>query len=134
MPESAAGEVVVLYLYDELRLERFPLGRPLGAPPAWPAGRLAREARRADELLQFRHERFALRIGERRCESDVLEQSILVVQTEQHRADHSRLAGVAEPADYAIGRAHTLDLLHSRALARAIRQVHPLGDDSVEPA
>ena len=61
----------------------------------------------------------------------MVEQALVIVEAEQERADFLLLLGVAEAADHAIGGALLLDLDH-RPLARAIFEVHPLGDHAVE--
>src|SRR5215510_5545716 len=50
--EALAAEVIVADLDHELRLERLPFGRALRRPAAGPAGGVAGEARRRNELFQ----------------------------------------------------------------------------------
>src|SRR4051794_34138882 len=50
MTKPPAGEVIVLDLDDELRRQWLPLRRTLGTPAAWPARRLAGEARFPNQL------------------------------------------------------------------------------------
>ena len=53
MPESAAGEMVVLNLDDQLWRQRLPLRRSLGAPAARPARRLTGEPGFFYQPLEF---------------------------------------------------------------------------------
>src|SRR5437764_987962 len=63
----------------------------------------------------------------------MMEQSGIVVEPKQQRADNRPVLRVAEPADDAVGGALLLDLDH-RPLARAVFEIGALGDDSVERA
>jgi hypothetical protein len=53
MAKAIAADVIVLNLDDELRFQRLPLRRAFRAPAARSARRIAREAWRLDEFLQF---------------------------------------------------------------------------------
>src|SRR5690348_4906571 len=110
MPEAAAGEVIVLHLDDELRRERLPLARPLGAPPAGPTGRLAGEAGRLDQLLELLRDRRLLVVGDVAREAHVMQQAAFIIEAEQERADDLALRRVAESADDALRGAHGLHL------------------------
>ena len=59
---------------------------------------------------------------------------MLIVEPKQERADDSLTFIVAESADHAVGSPLVLDLLHSIAQPRAIRQIPPLGDNAIEGA
>src|SRR6516164_907558 len=61
-----------------------------------------------------------------------MEQSVVVIKSEQQRADRLAVGAVTKPAHHAIGAAVVFDLLHAGALTRAIRGVASLGDDAVE--
>src|SRR4051812_10683399 len=129
MAEAVTGKMIVADLDDKLRVERLPLRRACGRPPAWSTGRIAGEARRSDQLLQLLGQlRFVL-ARDRRREADVIELAIVVIESEQQRADHRLALVVAEAADHAVGRAIVLDLLHARAVASAIGQVAPFSHD-----
>ena len=60
----------------------------------------------------------------------MIEQSGVIIQAEQERADFIRFALVAKATDDAIGCAKALDLDY-RADARLIRRIEPLGDNAV---
>ena len=60
-----------------------------------------------------------------------MQEAGLVIEAEEKRADLAALALVAEAAHHAVRGEPAFDLQHG-ALARAIRQVHPLGHDAVE--
>src|SRR5262249_37847920 len=81
----------------------------------------------ADELL-------ADGVAERGGDADVVQGPVVVVETEQERADH-RAGAVLVPAkagDDAVGGPRVLDLDH-RALTRTIWRVQALGHHAVEP-
>jgi hypothetical protein len=58
VPESIAGEVIVLHFNHQLWFYRLPLRRSLGAPSAWPSGRIAGETRRLDQRFNFLQQGF----------------------------------------------------------------------------
>src|SRR6476661_3949544 len=130
--EPSAGEVVVLHLDHQLRREGLPFARSLGAPSRRSTRRLAGETRGLHQLLELRGERLLLPGGNVRGEADMVQQSALVVETEQQRADDLPLRRVAKAADHALGGALVLHLLHPVAVAALVRQVEPLRDDAVE--
>src|SRR4051794_4171299 len=99
MPEAAAGEVIVLHLDHELRRQGLPLCRTFRAPPARPARCLAREPRLPDQLLELRRQLLTLRCLHVRAEPDMVEQTIIIIEAEQKRANDFRVARVPEAAD-----------------------------------
>src|SRR5687767_4046820 len=140
MAEASVREVVVLYLDHQLRCERLPLGRSLCAPPAWTAGSLASEARFFSQLLQLRRELLPECSVEAGGESDVMQQTCIVVESEKHRAHDPCFFRVSESADNAVSCALVLDLHHPGAITRHVGLVEPLcgstievGPDSLEP-
>jgi hypothetical protein len=58
----------------------------------------------------------------------MIEQSFVIVEAEQQRADHFAALGISKASDDAIGRAVRLDLFHAIANAGAIGQIGSLGD------
>src|ERR671925_2293939 len=102
--------MVVLDLDHERRFERLPLPRSLRAPAARPTGRLAGETGRADQLLETLRQ-FPLFGGfDVGREGHIGEQTRIIVQAEEERADQASLRSVAEAADHALGGAHVLYL------------------------
>ena len=83
MAKTSAGEVIELHLDDQFVLERLPFHGVLRAPATQAAGGFAGEAGRLDQFLQlFREERpfFGADGG---TKADVVEQSFVVVESEQ---------------------------------------------------
>src|SRR5262245_11579114 len=107
------AHVVVFHLGHQLRLERLPFRRTLRAPAARASGRVAGESGRLHELLELRNERATIVRRDPRRESDVVEESRLVVEAEQERPDDLPRGRVAESTDDAVGGAPLLDLLHA---------------------
>jgi hypothetical protein len=133
--ETAAGEVVVLDFDDQLGDEGLELAGALGAPAAGTTGAAAGEAGGLAEGFQLPRERAALGGGDRRCETDVVEQAVVAIEAEEERADQFGIRAVTETADDAIGGAEILDLLHGAgALAGFVGSVEVLGDDAVQAA
>jgi hypothetical protein len=62
----------------------------------------------------------------------VVEQTVVVVEPEQQRADELPLRCVAKSTHHAVDGAKLLHFYHSAPLAGAIRLVELLGDDAVE--
>src|SRR5204863_4336653 len=87
--ETASREVVVAHFADERRGQSLPFARTLGAPAARPAwstsGKTAAPLQRLHDLLQTR----ALRRGETRRETDMIQLAGRVVETEQERSDRA---------------------------------------------
>src|SRR5512146_424473 len=131
MTETSARDLIVAHFDDELRLQRLPLAGTLGVPPARTARRIPGEARRLDQPLKVSRQLVPLLCGNRGCEADVIEQAPLVIEAQQEGADYLLLLSVEESADDAVSRALLFHLDH-RALAGAIFEVAPLGDDAVE--
>ena len=61
-----------------------------------------------------------------------MQQTLVVVQAQQQRADHLPFCRVPESADHAISRPHAFDLLHAVALAGSIRDVQTFSNHAVE--
>src|SRR5262249_38527143 len=101
---------------------------------AWSAWRPAGEARRLDQRLQLLRQTLPLRALDARREADVMEQTSVVVEAEQQRADNVAMRRITEAADHAVSRALGFDLHHAATLAREIRRLEFLGDDAVEIA
>jgi hypothetical protein len=129
--EAVAGHLVVLHLGDQIPAQRLPLRRAFCRPAARPAGRVAGEARRFDQRLQPLDQLGLVAGG--RAEADMVELAVIPEQPEQQRADFALARGIAEAAHHAVGGPDLLDLQH-RALARPVRLVQPLGDDTVQGA
>src|SRR5438552_5658315 len=132
--KAAAREVIVTDLAHEPWRQRLPLRVASSAPATGTAGSAAGEARRLDERLQHGLERAALGHGEARAEADVVQQSGVVVEPEEQRADLAARLRVAEAAHHAVDRAHALDLAHGRSLPGRVGRVRALGHNAVEPA
>ena len=94
-----------------------PLRRAAGRPSAWTARRVAGEPGRGDELLKLERQRFLGAAGDRGGEADVMQKTVIAVETEQQRADDRLTLVVAEAADHTIRAAVVLDLLHSGTIA-----------------
>src|SRR5438477_6560643 len=124
--------MVVADFDDEPRLERLPFCRSLGRPAAGTARLVAGKARRGDQLFELFGQRLFLCRLDGRGESNVMQQPILVIKTEQQRADDILTLVVAKTTDDAVSAAIILDLLHAAAVARAVFEVAALGDDAVE--
>ncbi len=131
--EPAALQALVANLADELRLERDPLGVSSGAPPARPARAAAlAEARSADEGLERLAELASLFRAERRRVTDVLQRSLVVVQTKEQASHSIAVALQAITTDHAVGGSMVFHLDHD-ALALDVALRRSLGDDAVLP-
>lgn len=107
--KPAASEMVVRDFHGNFGRDWFPLASPLGAPAAWPSGRVPGEPGRFFQCFKFLRYRPAFRSFESGNKSDVMEQTIFSVETEQKRTDyalasritksrpHNRLCGFASP-------------------------------------
>src|SRR5262245_6483747 len=124
--------MVVADLDHELGLQRLPFARPFGRPAARAAGCISRETRRCDQPLELLGERRLVLALDRRGEADMVKETFAVVEPEQQRADNRLAFVVAEAADYAVGAAIVLDLLHAAAVARPVFRVASLGDNAVK--
>src|SRR5262249_6611833 len=100
--------MVVTDFDHELGPQRLPITRARGRPAARPSRPVPGEARRLDQLLQLRGQRFLLVARYGRGEADVMQKPAAVVETEQQRADHRLAFVVAKAANYAVGTAVTL--------------------------
>src|SRR5437868_6273419 len=85
MTKSAAGEVVVLDLDDELWLERLPLCGSFGAPAAWTSWCLASEAGFLDQLFELGCELLLVLGGQAGAEPHVMKEAFIVVKAKQQR-------------------------------------------------
>ena len=65
-------------------------------------------------------------------ETDMMQGAFVVIKAEQERTDLFPSFMIAEPADYTIGAAVILDLLHAVTFAGSVFHVAPFGDDSIE--
>jgi hypothetical protein len=83
--EAVAGEMIVLDLDHQPRLQRFPFPGALRAPAAGSTRRIARESRRSDKLLETLGEGRLFLAGECGGEADVMKQAGLVIEAEQER-------------------------------------------------
>src|SRR4051794_34312123 len=101
--EPAAGEMVVLHLDDELGRERLEFAGALGAPATGAAGRPAGEAGGLAQGFETFGELAALGGGDRRRETDMVQQSVVAVQAEQQGTGDAALRRIAEAAHDAIG-------------------------------
>src|SRR5687768_12479785 len=140
MAEAVRRGVVGLFPHQQARCEGLPLGRSLCAPPARTAGSLASEARFFSQLLQLRRELLPECSVEAGGESDVMQQTCIVVESEKHRAHDPCFFRVSESADNAVSCALVLALHHPGAITRHVGLVEPLcdntsevGPDSLEP-
>ena len=131
MPEAIAGHVIVPHFRNTLGAERLPFRGPLGRPSARTAGCSTREARRLDENLKFLRQRLPVDTGEPGGEPDMVQQTLLVVETQEQRSDDALLRRIAEAAQHAVRGSHPLDLHHG-ARAGLVGIADPLGDDAVE--
>ena len=84
------------------------------------------------ERLELVEELGAERDGEAGRDTDVVEATVGVVQSEQQRADALAVLVDAVAGHRAVGGALVLDL-HHRALVRRVHVVESFGDDTVEP-
>src|SRR5678816_4726607 len=90
-----------------------------------PDGVLSQRSQLPDELSAHRH-------GEGRRDADVLQDALLVIQTEEQRANRIPAGSVPAKARYdAVRRAHVLDL-DQCAFARLVEKLGGLGDHTVQ--
>src|SRR3954452_23489293 len=86
--KATAGEMIVLELADEFRLEGKPFGiAGIARPAAGTARSLAGKSFAANKRLKNRLQLFALFAGKARAETDVVKLAILVVKTKKQRTD-----------------------------------------------
>src|SRR6478735_9133981 len=78
-----AAEMIVRNLDDEFRLQWAPLRRAFGRPAAWAARRIAGKPGFCDQRLKLRRQRRLFLLLDRRAESDMVQQSLIVVESEQ---------------------------------------------------
>src|SRR5262249_23299618 len=129
--KTPAAEVIEGDFDHQLGGERLPFAGALGRPAARPARRVAGEAGRLDQALELLRQRVAFTRADAGRKSDVMQQSVVVIEPEQQRAHGLAVRAVAEAADHAIGAAIVLDLLYGGALARPVCAVALFGDDAV---
>src|SRR5436305_14220027 len=109
--------MVVLHFTNQAQLERNPLSvAAFTSPSAGPSRSFAGEALSAHEGLEDGFQLLALCLGEARTETDVVQLSVAVVEAQQERTHLTAFLRPAKSADYAIGRAHALDLHHAGTL------------------
>ena len=77
--KAAPGEMIILNLNHQLRCQRLPFGRSLGAPTAWSTGFVSGESRRLNQRLKLCCQFFLLRFVEARGEATVVQESLLIV-------------------------------------------------------
>ena len=118
MPETVSGDMVEPHFHHQFRTQWLPLAAALRAPAARTTRRVAGEARRLAQRLQTLGQRSTFTIGDRRCEADVVELAVLVIETEQQRPDLGPIGKIAEATDDAVGSAHSLHLHHGSFAGR----------------
>ena len=64
----------------------------------------------------------------------MVQQTVIVVQPEEQRAQQSRIGGITETADHAVGAANLFHFHHGSPLARRVRRVNLLCNHAVEIA
>src|SRR5438477_12524341 len=77
--EPAAGKMIVGDFDDDLRIDRFPFAGSFRTPAARAAGGVASESGFLFQRFKFLCERAPLVSLERRSETDVMEQAIIIV-------------------------------------------------------
>jgi hypothetical protein len=112
--------MVVADFHDELRLERLPGILFALIPPARTARRGAREAGRGDQFLKLLRECWTFSGSDGGRKADVMQQAVIIVETQQDRADNLAFAAVAKAPDNTVRAAKAFDLLHPVALAGAV--------------
>src|SRR5262249_32236831 len=73
MPKPSASEMIVLDLTDQFRRQRLPFGGAFGGPSARATRRVARKARRLDQLFELLCQRRLLMRFETRAEAHVMQ-------------------------------------------------------------
>src|SRR5438477_8118893 len=81
--EPAAGKMIVGDFHDYLRIDRFPFAGSFRAPAARAAGGVASESGLLFERFKFLCERTPFAGFERRSETDVMQQTVIIVQAEE---------------------------------------------------
>ena len=145
MAEPVALHVLVCDLHDELGAQRHEREVLAGVPPTHGprhpgrplcllvgpfAPRMLRQVVR-DERLELGDEARPSGHRERRGDADVMQATVVVVESEEQRTHDPAALVPAEARDDAVGRALVLDLEH-RPLVGLVRAVERLGDDTVE--
>src|SRR5207244_2217807 len=92
--EAAAGNLVVADLCHEHWSQRLEMAGALGVPAARASGRSASEARRLDESLQVPGQLRPLCRRDRGGKADMIEQSLIIVESKKQRADLRLLLGI----------------------------------------
>ena len=133
MAEAIAGDVIVSHFGNELRLQRLPFLGAFGGPAARAARRISGEPGPTAQGFELLGERGANVVGDAGRESDMMENTIVIVETEKQRADERAVGRIAKSADDTVGGAQALDL-EPAALAHQVRLIETLGDDAVERA
>lgn len=115
---SVPRYMVETNLDDQFRLHRLPFSAALRAPAAQAARCLAGEAQPTSQRLELRRERRAVFIGDGRCEADMIELPLIVVETEQQRSNLSFAVQIAEATDHASAVRSRLTLTIARSPGR----------------
>src|SRR5258708_22086151 len=104
----------------------------MGAPATRAARRAPSKTRRLNQLFELLCQRGLVARFETGGETNVMQQSFVVIQPKQHRANQFSFRSVTESADDTVGRAQTLHLDHAVTIATLIRQVEALGNYSID--
>ena len=87
MPKVTVRDMVKAHFHHNLGQERLPLSRSLGRPAARRSGSGSGEARLMNERFKFFGQRRLIGFGDARREADMVQTSLVVVQTEQQGAN-----------------------------------------------
>src|ERR1041384_7289743 len=108
MTKPSAADVVVADFYHELRLQRLPFGRALGAPAARPRGSIAGEPRCPNERCQLLGQRGTLLSRDRGGKAYMIELALIVIEAQQPRAHDLTASAITKATDDATARPQTL--------------------------
>ena len=81
--KTVAGEMVVCYFDHNFWIDRFPFATPLCAPPTRAAWSISGETRRFTQRFKFLCQSAFVRGLECRSKSDVMQQAVIVIETQQ---------------------------------------------------
>ena len=87
MTEAVAGDMIVADLDDESGLQWLPRIFLPVIPAAWAAGNGPCETGRGDQFFELFGQRWAVIRGDAGRKSDMMQQALCVVETEEKRAD-----------------------------------------------
>src|SRR3954452_807201 len=110
--KTVPREMIVLHFHDKFRRERLPLSTSLGAPPARAARFAAGESGRLNDLFQLFRQRWFFGGRKARGKAYVVQEPVLVVQSEQERPHDRFPRPVTKSAHNTIRRTKILDLQH----------------------